>query len=84
MRLLGDLCSQAIRVVDYGFGDADYKRLYGTGCRDEATLYLCAPTARGRWARLMHGLCGTASRFSARSGSAGFIRKHWRARLIRR
>jgi hypothetical protein len=43
-RIMEDLCSDSsIERLDFGFGDAQYKRSFGTRYWDEAILYIFAP-----------------------------------------
>jgi CelD/BcsL family acetyltransferase involved in cellulose biosynthesis len=46
-REIEDLCADPeIHRLDFGFGDADYKRRYADESHEEATIRLYAPTAR--------------------------------------
>ncbi|MHC4416215.1 MAG: GNAT family N-acetyltransferase [Planctomycetota bacterium] len=82
VRVLRDLCEAGFHEVDYGFGDAPYKRVYGTDSREEATIYLFAQTQNGTCARLLHRLTGAATRCASRMGLAEFIKRRWRSRLV--
>ncbi len=47
LRLIGDLCGDDDAVVfDYGLGDADYKRRFGTRSWTEGSVLIYAPTGR--------------------------------------
>ncbi|MHC5006188.1 MAG: GNAT family N-acetyltransferase [Planctomycetota bacterium] len=81
LRVMGDLCESGVRAIDYGFGDAGYKRMYGTESWDEATVYLYAPTREGRSARLLHLVARTASRLAGWGWLADRVKKLWRTRL---
>ncbi|MHC4217256.1 MAG: GNAT family N-acetyltransferase [Planctomycetota bacterium] len=81
VRVMRDLRDSGIGAIDYGFGDASYKRMYGTESWDEATIFLYASTAQGRSARLLHWVTGAVSRVAGRSGAGGWVKKYWRARL---
>ncbi len=49
MRLFEDACADpAVDVIDFGPGDADYKRLYSNDGVPERNLFVFAPTARAR------------------------------------
>jgi hypothetical protein len=81
VRVMRDLCESGVRAIDYGFGDAGYKRMYGTESWDEGTVYLYAPTRAGRSARLLHLVVRAASRLAAWGWLAERVKKRWRARL---
>jgi CelD/BcsL family acetyltransferase involved in cellulose biosynthesis len=81
LRVMKDLCESGVRSIDYGFGDAGYKWMYGTESWDEATVYLYAPTRGGRSARLLHLVARTASRLAAWGWLGGRVKKFWRTRL---
>jgi CelD/BcsL family acetyltransferase involved in cellulose biosynthesis len=83
VRVMRDLHESGVRAIDYGFGDAGYKRIYGTESWDEATIFLYASTREGRSARLLHRLAGAATRLAALTGLGGRLKKLWRARLAR-
>lgn len=47
MRMLQDLCDDPrVQAIDFGFGDADYKRRYATRCWNETDLVVYAPAIR--------------------------------------
>ncbi|HEX2506219.1 MAG TPA: GNAT family N-acetyltransferase [Gaiellaceae bacterium] len=49
LEMIDDLCRDGeISYLDYGFGDAEYKRRFGDESWEEADLLLYAPTARNR------------------------------------
>jgi hypothetical protein len=53
MRMVEDLCRDpGIRAIDYGFGDAQYKRSFGDQVQEETDVRLFAPTPRGAWLNL--------------------------------
>jgi len=46
LKVFDQLCRDPeVNCFDFGFGDAEYKRRFGTKHWDEATLYLFAPRA---------------------------------------
>ena len=53
MRMIEDLCRDpAVFAIDYGFGDAQYKRSFADESRDEADVRIFAPSVRGTWLEL--------------------------------
>ena len=48
LQLFEQCAAESIRCVDYGFGDAEYKRVYGTRCWDESILRIYGPSWRAR------------------------------------
>ena len=87
LRVLQDLCQAHIEEVDYGFGDADYKRIYGTYAQDEATLRLYAGSGRPRMARTLNVSAIVLSRSMVRMlrlfGWHNTLKRMWRHRLER-
>jgi len=45
--ILEDLCGRHTRAIDFGPGDAEYKRRFGSTCHQHASLYLNPATLRG-------------------------------------
>jgi CelD/BcsL family acetyltransferase involved in cellulose biosynthesis len=81
-----DLCQRGVHTIDFGFGDADYKRFHGTDNYDEQTLYFYS--AHGRHATvswLMHQallrITSMAERCIRSTGLLGFTKRVWRGRL---
>ncbi len=74
-----------VRVVDYGLGDADYKRRFGNETWDEQDVLLFAPTARAVRVNLTRSaiLAGgeAARRALDRTGATARVKKLWRSRL---
>ncbi len=83
--VLRDLCNRNVRGFDYGFGHADYKRNYGTDCRDEALLMLYGSTWRARGAAALIGSTGWLNRHARngvdRLGVRHTLKRVWRSRL---
>jgi CelD/BcsL family acetyltransferase involved in cellulose biosynthesis len=48
MRVIDDLDRRGVKTVDYGFGDAPYKRSYGSHCSFERCVRLHGQSLRGR------------------------------------
>lgn len=88
VRVIRDLCESKIGWIDYGFGDAPYKRIYGTKSWDEATVHLYARTVRASSMRIAQhlatGLNRRVSDVAARCGVLTHVKKRWRGRLAGR
>ncbi len=84
LRVLRDLCDNKAgpRVIDFGFGDADYKRSYCDKCWDEASFYVFAPRMLPILTNLMYsgvtGLSNTLVRFFEKTGWIRRIKRFWR------
>lgn len=86
LRIMADLCEQGLSWVDYGFGDAEYKRVYATDKWNETTIRLYGSTARARLASLMDRASGAAARGASRLASSSLIssiKRRWRKRLAK-
>jgi hypothetical protein len=86
MRVIEDACADGeIDVVDFGQGDASYKRHFSNECYDEAALTIFAPTFRGRRTRIVRGTItggvAVARRALDRAELTDRIRSTWRRRL---
>jgi CelD/BcsL family acetyltransferase involved in cellulose biosynthesis len=87
-RMFEDLCADvAIRVVDFGWGDADYKRRFGTESWQEHDVVVFAPSPRGAVVNIVRTLVGgldrAARRVLAATGRTNRLRRLWRSRLRR-
>lgn len=86
-RLLQELCDRRVEAIDFGFGDGEYKQVYGTSSELEGTLRLFGRGARARTASAIDGaVAGAASlakRGAARVDRLSAIKKRWRGRLRR-
>jgi hypothetical protein len=88
-KMLQELCNEkAADEVDFGFGDAQYKRDW---CDDEhfqVSQFLFAPTARGLFLSIFHSSLSSASTIARKlltqTGAVGKIKKAWRARAAQR
>ncbi len=86
LEALQDLCRDGeAKVIDFGFGEADYKRCYGDKCWSDASFYLFAPRLRPILANLAFsgttGLSTGLARVLEKTGSLGWIKRRWRHRL---
>lgn len=88
MRMVEDLIADPeVRLVDYGQGDAEYKRRFGTESWDEADLHVFAPTARAVAINLARAAILAAAEGARaalrRAGVLERIKRGWRRRLAR-
>jgi CelD/BcsL family acetyltransferase involved in cellulose biosynthesis len=88
MRVIRDLCERGVRVVDLGFGDAEYKRVYGTQSHEERSVRLYASRGAAASAGWVDRCVSAAERYgrelAERSGRAQQIRQIWRGSLVRK
>ena len=72
-------------AVDYGFGEAFYKRILGNESWLESRINLYAPTWKGQWIKIVKntttGISRIASRMLHKFQAFGFVRRVWRRRL---
>ena len=88
LRVIEDLCTDpAVDEVDYGFGDADYKRRFGTESWEEADVLVFAPRFKGIRVNLVRtAIVGSAQAARAAVDTIGLtaaLKKRWRKRLSR-
>jgi len=88
VRMIEQLCESAdVQSLDWGHGDADYKKNFGDTRLEEAQVLLFAPTFRGVRVRLVRVGAAAATRLAKRvlagSGRAQRLKRAWRDRLAR-
>jgi CelD/BcsL family acetyltransferase involved in cellulose biosynthesis len=87
LEALRDICSDSggAKVIDFGFGEADYKRSYGDKCWTDAPFYLFAPRVGPILANLVFsgtmGLSVGLAHALEKTGAIGWIKRHWRNQL---
>jgi hypothetical protein len=86
LRVIEYLCSDdEVDVLDYGFGEADYKRRFGNECYQEGDVLVFAPTFRATRINLTRtGISSSVSlakRGLAHTGLLGLVKQRWRRRL---
>jgi CelD/BcsL family acetyltransferase involved in cellulose biosynthesis len=87
-KLIADLCEdEAMHTLDYGFGDAEYKRRFGTRSWEEQDLLLWAPTFKGFRTNAIRSstlaAVDGASRVLERGDRLDRLKRIWRDRLQR-
>jgi len=87
VRVIEDLSTTDVRCIDYGFGDADYKRIYGTESWSEQSIRLYGRTARARLSWALDAAAtrgaGALKRATEKLGAIQRIKNTWRRRLTR-
>jgi CelD/BcsL family acetyltransferase involved in cellulose biosynthesis len=86
LHVVEHLCADsAVDVLDYGFGDSEYKRRFGTTSWEEADVLLFAPTSKGIRVNLARTALLAGDRLARsvleRSGLARELKRRWRRRL---
>ena len=88
IRLNDELAKEGVRTLDFGIGDALYKRRFGDRSWQETTVWLFAPTAKGLALRLIMGLLSAVDKFGRnviqRIGILDQLKTGWRRRLAPR
>jgi len=85
--ILEDLCRDpSVERFNFGFGDAQYKKSYGSECWPEASVCIFAPRA---YPLLVNALKSSTAGLSLgsqyvldRTGLTGWIKRHWRNVLL--
>jgi CelD/BcsL family acetyltransferase involved in cellulose biosynthesis len=88
MRMFRDLIEDPlIDVVDFGWGDADYKARFGTESWLEHDVLIYAPSFKGMRVRVLRGMVLGVDRLARRAvdrlGVLDTVKRVWRVRLRR-
>jgi CelD/BcsL family acetyltransferase involved in cellulose biosynthesis len=86
MKMIDDLCvDPEVTALDYGFGDAEYKRRFSNESWDEETVILFGTSLRAlRVSALRTGVLASdraARRMLAATGMLDRVKRRWRGRL---
>ncbi len=88
MRLLEDLCADpSVRILDFGFGDAEYKRRFGNESWQEADVTVFAPTFKGVRVNAVRTAVLAGNRSGKRvlgSDRVARAKRTWRSQLTKR
>ncbi|MFG0242163.1 MAG: GNAT family N-acetyltransferase [Phycisphaerales bacterium JB054] len=82
LEVIRQSCESGLRWIDYGFGDAQYKRVYGSHCEWEMTLLQSAPTLKAQFANRTVGTAATLNNTVQRIAGttlAGRVKRRWRS-----
>jgi hypothetical protein len=85
-KMFEDLCAERVAdEVDFGFGDAQYKRDWCADHRLQASLFLFAPSVKGVFLNSIRtplvGASNVGRRVLARTGTLQRLKRAWRDRL---
>jgi CelD/BcsL family acetyltransferase involved in cellulose biosynthesis len=86
MRMIEDLCADpGVQVLDYGFGDAEYKRRFGSESWEEQTVAIFGPSARALGISAIRTAVLASDRGARRlltaAGVLDRVKRWWRGRL---
>ncbi len=86
LKVLEDLCRDpAVDILDFGFGDAQYKSSYGDEHWSEATVYMFAPRLYPIWVNALRylttGLSLRMSYWARKVGFKSWVKRRWRDSL---
>jgi hypothetical protein len=86
MTVIEDLCrDEAVSAIDFGFGDAEYKRRFGTEAWEEADVLIFASSRRAALVNLSRTAIlaanGLARDALERAGLLGRVKQRWRERI---
>ena len=87
MRIIEDFCADKdVDIIDFGFGDADYKRLYCDQKWNDAGVYLFAPTLNGirlNTTRSLIAFCShSAEKILNHFKMVRWVKKKWRQQVL--
>jgi CelD/BcsL family acetyltransferase involved in cellulose biosynthesis len=88
MRVIEDLIADdAIHSLDYGLGESEYKRRFGSDSWEEEDVLIFAPSFRGvrvnATRTALEGAVALGRGVAARTGLTARIKRRWRRRLAR-
>lgn len=86
LKLIEDLCADdGVDALDFGFGDAQYKRSFSNEHWQESDIRIFAPTLRGARLRVTRSAVGAVERSArwclSRAGMHQRVKAAWRRRL---
>jgi len=84
-RMMKDLCAAGVDCIDFGFGDADYKKIYATAHFEERVGTMFGRSWRGRLSGAELSGSNAADRVlraaAQRFGATASLKNAWRKRL---
>jgi len=88
VQMIEDFCREGLQGIDFGLGDADYKKRFSNESFEEATVYLFAPRAKGLLLNALHTATSAADigikRVLSRTQLLMKVKRLWRDRLAQK
>lgn len=85
IKMVDELALEGVEYFDFGFGDAHYKKRFGTEVWSEVAIRVFGSTWKGYWLflvfRVCSGLDAVARRLVLRLGALDFTKRVWRRKL---
>jgi Acetyltransferase (GNAT) domain len=85
VKMIEDFCREGLHGIDFGLGDAEYKRRFGNETFEESPVSLFAPRPKGMAIKAAHSLTGGVSsvlkEILARMNLLMKLKKRWRDHL---
>jgi len=86
LKMIEESClDDKIDAIDFGFGDADYKKKYGDECWQEVSVFIFANTLKGMQFNAMKSLTTVFSRYAIKIlgcfNMLDWVKRKWRRRL---
>jgi CelD/BcsL family acetyltransferase involved in cellulose biosynthesis len=88
VRMVDELAKEGVRKLDFGLGDAHYKRRFGDSTWREASFRVFAPTLKGVFLRSSTGVSslfdGATKKLLSKIALSDRVKTEWRKRLPKR
>jgi hypothetical protein len=85
VKMINDFCEEGLQGIDFGLGDAMYKRRFGNQSFEAAAVHLFAPGVKGFLLKAMHtitsAVANTLKNMLARTKMLPKVKRFWRDRL---
>jgi hypothetical protein len=85
VKMIDNLCADGVSRVDFGYGDAFYKRQFGEGHMPVTSIYVFAKTAKGISINMVRTIVSfinnTIQHVAKSTGFESRIKKYWRKKI---
>ncbi|WP_374089778.1 GNAT family N-acetyltransferase [Methylomicrobium lacus] len=86
MRIFQDFCGTEVNVIDFGLGDADYKRRLCSEYFVESPVYVFSSSMRGRGLHILHSITKTFNKLGKslldKLQITQYVKTRWKRRLV--